>query len=239
MEINKKNEMDADRYSAEYRFGINSTAAYLFEHITTYRGHLSADDMDLYFEHMTYLLECTKEVFTTESRLLKTNAPVVVVGELRGNIDAALAVQELLAPTAPVLTTNLLFLGNYIDKEAKRANIAVLCLLFSLKIQDPDKVLLLRGFTENGSIATSILQPQCEELFGLERGLKMMELLLQTFERMPFACLVEDLFFAVHSGLPASNPLLIRLLDIPATLRHIEDCPIAYEVKVLYYNIFC
>lgn len=227
----KKIEVDVERYSAEYRFGVNSAAAYLFMYITTYRGQLFAEDMDLYFEHLTYLLECTKEVFSAESRLLKTNAPVVVVGELRGNINAALTVQQLLAPTAPVLTTNLIFLGNYIDK-GKGTNIAVISLLFSLKIQDPDKVLLLRGFTENGNMATSILQPQCEELFGIERGQKMMELLLQTFERMPFAVVIEDIIFAVHSGLPISKPLLIKLLDIPLTLRHIEDCPIAYEVRV-------
>lgn len=191
---------------------------------------MPAEDMDLYFEHMTYLLECTKEIFAAESRLLKTNAPVVVVGELRGNSDAALTVQQMLTPLAPVHTTNLIFLGNYIDKEKKGANIALLCLLFSLKIQDPDKVLLLRGFTENSNMATFILQPQCEELFGLERGRKMLELLLQTFERMPFAVVIEDIIFAAHSGLSVSNPLLTRLLDIPATLRHIEDCPIAYEV---------
>ncbi len=231
----KTTEVDSERYSAEYRFADNSVVVFFFKLITSWRG-LPPDNMEALFENMTSLFELTKAVFVSESRLLKSHSPAVIVGDLQGSINTALTVQQMLAPMAPVITTNLIFLGNYIEKEST-GNIAVLCLLFSLKLQDPDKVLLLRGFNENGPTATAILQSQCEGLFGRERGLKMMELLLQTFERMPFAVVIEDLIFVAHSGFPVTNPVLRMLLDIPPTLRRIEDNTTAFEVGFVLVNV--
>ena len=231
----KTTEVDSERYSAEYRFADNSVVVFFFKLITSWRG-LPPDNMEALFENMTSLFELTKAVFVSESRLLKSHSPAVIVGDLQGSINTALTVQQMLAPMAPVITTNLIFLGNYIEKEST-GNISVLCLLFSLKLQDPDKVLLLRGFNENGPTATAILQSQCEGLFGRERGLKMMELMLQTFERMPLAVVIEDLIFVAHSGFPVTNPVLRMLLDIPPTLRRIEDNPTAFEVGFVLVNV--
>ncbi|KAH9393254.1 hypothetical protein TYRP_021944 [Tyrophagus putrescentiae] len=191
----KTTEVDSERYSAEYRFADNSVVVFFFKLITSWRG-LPPDNMEALFENMTSLFELTKAVFASESRLLKSHSPAVIVGDLQGSINTALTVQQMLAPMAP----------------------------------DPDKVLLLRGFNENGPTATAILQSQCEGLFGRERGLKMMELMLQTFERMPLAVVIEDLIFVAHSGFPVTNPVLRMLLDIPPTLRRIEDNPTAFEL---------
>ena len=77
-----------------------------------------------------------------------------------------------------------------------------------------------------------MLEQRCVETFG-ER---FWCLLAETLDKMPFAVLIDEVIFCAHSGVPKSNRLAL-LLDIPPILRKVEDCPIAFEVRMLNTNI--
>lgn len=92
-------------------------------------------------------------------------------------------------------------------------------------------MILLRGFNENHSTASTILKPKCIKLFK-EKGDHLWEQLAQTLDMMPFAVLIDEAVICMHSGVPKSNTnRLVMMLDIPLRLRNIEDCPLAFEVR--------
>lgn len=128
-----------DRYSAEYRFGEGCVSRIFLEQIRRTRQVFDSEtDEDDCFQYLFNLFEGIKDVFSAESRLMKINAPAVVIGDILGNLDSALCIQTLLCPSVPVIPTTMVFLGNYIGTGPH--SLEVLCYLYALKLQSPDKV---------------------------------------------------------------------------------------------------
>jgi serine/threonine-protein phosphatase PP1 catalytic subunit len=97
----------------------------------------------------------------------------------------------------------VIFLGDYIDRGP--APLEVLERLFSLKIEEPGKTILLRGNHE---------LKETNRLDGLFRDLDFDEdrytRLNQVFDTMPVAAVISDRIFCVHGGIPGP----VKLSDI-------------------------
>lgn len=224
--------MNQDRYSAEYRFGAGSVSTIILKEVCSNElPFQTTDSSDQWLEYLKHLFDSIKDFFAVESRLMKINLPAVVVGQVLGSLTSVSTIQSMFCPILPVFTSNIIFLGNYIAEEAA-TSFQVLCYLYALKLQAPDKIILLRGYNENFQEAIKILGPQCRKLFGNQQGDRLFDLIAQTLDTMPFAVILNDSIFCAHSGLPTDKSLKL-ITEIPTILRNVEDCPIAYEVSNL------
>ncbi|CAH1962673.1 unnamed protein product [Acanthoscelides obtectus] len=85
-----------------------------------------------------------KEVFRAEPRMLELSSPCYIMGDLHGNVADLLHFERTLWHIGPGLSpSNLLFLGDYVDRGAY--SIEVISYLFSYKLQSPRKMNLVRG----------------------------------------------------------------------------------------------
>lgn len=217
--------MSEARYSAEYRFGSGSVSNVFLELIRK-TADVSQEDWNC----IRSLCESISDFFISEDRLIKLNAPVVVIGDILGNLAPIVAFDKLLCPSVPVLQNNMLFLGNYIGNGTH--NLEVICFVFSLKLQVPNKVILLRGFNENGKEAHKLLLPECQRKYGPEVGSLVCNLICEAFSKMPFGAIIDESVVCMHSGIPKSSGNRVTILeDIPKTLNNVEDCLPAYEVS--------
>lgn len=233
---NTNQPIDTLFYSAEIRFGTG--ISYSFIDVIRKRATMTnvlftpgQDKGEVLVKYMANLLDMAKVLLKNEDRLMKINAPVEVIGEIRGNLAAVITIEKLLCPTVPVLQSNLVFLGNYICPKGVH-NVEVLCFLLALKTQSPNKVILLRGHNESVKEASRILLKECESKYG-NVGKQVCSLLCSVLEMMPFAVIIDESILCLHSGLPVKSAAASNVnmfADIPSPLSNVEDNAVALEV---------
>ena len=89
----------------------------------------------------------------------------------------------------------VIFLGDYIDRGSE--SLDVLEKVFSLKIAEPDKIILLRGNHELKETN------RFEKLFeDLEYDEDLFTSINNVFDEMPVSAVISDKVFCVHAGIP-------------------------------------
>jgi diadenosine tetraphosphatase ApaH/serine/threonine PP2A family protein phosphatase len=132
-------------------------------------------------------------LFSLEPVLLHLRGPIVLVGDIHGNIDDLL---RIFGECGYPPHQRYLFLGDYVDRGL--FSIEVLTLLFALKCKFPDEIFLLRGNHETRSISTVYgLMGECKQRFGPV----LFSEFHYVFENLPIAAVVERALFCVHGGL--------------------------------------
>jgi len=128
------------------------------------------------------------------------DTPILIVADLHGDLSA---LQLALRKRTDLGCDTVIFLGDYIDRGP--AHLDVLKRLFSLKKEEPDKIILLRGNHE---------LRKTNRFEGLFRDLEYDEDLYarinQVFDNMPVAAVISDHTFCVHGGIPGP----VKLLEI-------------------------
>lgn len=100
-------------------------------------------------------------VFKAESNLLKVQEPVIIIGDIHGQFYDMIHMFEKVVDPKGIPQTNLLFLGDYVDRGI--FSLEVLVFLYSLKLNFPRSVIMLRGnhesraMTEHFTFRTEIL----------------------------------------------------------------------------------
>src|SRR5690606_23151044 len=85
----------------------------------------------------------TAKMVEREERVLKVGDPCYVIGDIHGNIEDLLTLERTLWRGMPFLTSNYLFLGDFVD----RGKWGFECFLYLMlaKLRCPNKIKLLRG----------------------------------------------------------------------------------------------
>ena len=142
------------------------------------------------------------KILDTEPAVIHTAAttPILIVADLHGDLNA---LKLVLRKRTDLGCDTVIFLGDYIDRGT--ASLEVLERLFLLKIEEPDKIILLRGNHE---------LKETNRYEGLFRDLDHDEDLYarinQVFDKMPVAAVISDKIFCVHGGIPGP----VRLSEI-------------------------
>jgi len=165
-------------------------------------------------------------ILENEPRCIFIQSPVYVFGDIHGNLEDLNFFADNVWKLGMQLTAGkFLFLGDYVDRGM--SSLECTAYLLALKIQNPDKVYLLRGNHELRDVngweehygERSFLW-QCRDRFGDEMGMRVWEEVNQVFDRLPLASVVDHDVFCVHGGIPrpisGSTNRIQDILMVPA-----------------------
>lgn len=112
--------------------------------------------------------------------------------------------------------TKYLFLGDYVDRGSFSCEVVLL--LFSLKLNYPKTIYMLRGNHECRQMTSFFnFRTECLHKYDLE----IYELFMECFDALPISCLVNDKFLALHGGL---SPELKTINDLK-NLQRFQEPP--------------
>lgn len=97
------------------------------------------------------LIEQMKKIAIATKRIVSVSSPVIVFGDLHGNLSDLLAYERIFWRMGPACaTSNYLFLGDYVDRG--EYSVEVVIYLMACKILAPDRFHILRGNHEVSAI---------------------------------------------------------------------------------------
>lgn len=143
-----------------------------------------------------------REIFYFEPAVIHTAAtnPILIVADLHGDLSA---LRIALRKRTDLGCDTVIFLGDYIDRGP--ASLDVLERLFLLKMEEPDKIILLRGNHELRETNRS------DGLFrDLDFDEDMYARINVVFDQLPVAAVISNHTFCVHGGIPGP----VRLSEI-------------------------
>ena len=178
------------------------------------------------------MLALARELIRKEPLLLRLESPAVTVPHVRSNLPVLHGLMQAFASLWPMAnSTNVVFLGNFVDPDQPDAADTVVYLL-CLKVLTPQRIHLLRGPLEScgAQLARSPLERQFKQLYGDEAC----SLLREIVDQLPFAAIVDQRVFLTSSGIPftaAANRRTSQIED----LNPLDKVPIG-KVTSLYLN---
>ena len=176
------------------------------------KSHLQQEGRVSKSDCIDIVIKATR-VMQEERNLLELMDPVTIVGDIHGQFYDLLRIFEL---GGSFESTKYLFLGDYVDRGS--FSIEVVLLLYAIKLNYPHSIFLLRGNHECRQM-TSFFNFRSECLHKYD--VQMYDIIMDSFDAMPIACIVNNKFIGVHGGL---SPDLITLSDI-ATLDRLVEPP--------------
>lgn len=151
------------------------------------------------------------ECFRKESNLVELKDPVTVVGDIHGQFYDFLRILEI---GGNFELTKYLFLGDYVDRGS--FSIEVLLLLYAIKINYKSTVFMIRGNHECRQLSSFFnFRAECLHKYDLE----VYDTIMDSFDALPIACIVNNKFLAVHGGI---SPDMQTLDDISRISRFAE-----------------
>ena len=176
-----------------------------------------------------YIIELAKEfqiLLEAQPMVVKMRTPVKIFGNLFGNFQDLMRIFELWkSPIDDGLGGDIdslayLFLGNYVDRGNR--GLETICLLMALKLKYPESITLLRGSHEDRLV--NILYGFGEECStrlheNINSPNSVFHTINNAFSWLPFAAIIDNKIFCVHSGI---GPNLKRIEDLNKITLPIE-----------------
>lgn len=137
--------------------------------------------------------ELALEIIKKEPTLVYMNEPVCIVGDIHGQYyDLCHLIEKAGKPKK----INYLFMGDYVDRGT--FSMEVVILLFALKLNFPESMVLLRGnhecrnMTQHFTFREEAIRKYDEDVY---------KLVMEVFDAMPLCAIVNKKYFAVHGGI--------------------------------------
>lgn len=166
---------------------------------------------------VTSILQEVMVILSFEPNLLELNPPVIIVGDIHGQLTDLFSLFSSSGGVDDDLEINgkykYLFMGDYVDRGYYSLN--TFLFLACLKIDYPDHIYLLRGNHE--SRGPSSLYGFSNEVLVTYGHLGLWELCIEAFRTLPIAAVTTitdpEIFrvFSVHGGLTPKIPFLEQI----------------------------
>ena len=141
------------------------------------------------------LVKLATNIFKSQPNLVCIEDPVTIVGDIHGQFYDFIKLIDPDVGGDPE-ENKYVFLGDYVDRGS--FSIEVLALLLSLKISHPKTVVMLRGNHECRQL-TSFFNFRVECLKKYDQ--QTYEIVMEMFDTLPLACLINARFLCVHGGI--------------------------------------
>ena len=161
---------------------------------------------DFYKKDLISLLKQAIGVLTQEPNLLYLNDPITIVGDIHGQFYDMMGMLELGRQDGDFGEKKYLFLGDYVDRGVW--GIEALIYLYSMKINYPRNIFLLRGnhetreCTQSYNFKQEVLHKHDQEVF---------DLIMDSFDCLPLAAVLNGDYFCAHAGI---SPAFDKVSDI-------------------------
>lgn len=175
-------------------------------------------------EIIAQILNSAQSIFEKQDLVLELQAPMYVIGDLHGNIFDLI---RLLNYTTMPPHSNLLFLGDYVDRG--EYSIDVIVLLFSLLIIYPDYVHLIRGNHEFEEM--NFTYGFFNEVDTRYKSRELYDKFNSVFQYMPLAAILNKKIFCVHGGI---SPTLQSIQQISKIKRPLENYEGEYVADLVW-----
>ena len=165
------------------------------------------------------LLQDARALFQREPNLLDVNTlPLVFVGDLHGDIETTKKIFEVYWPQ----DHTLVFLGDYVDRAIlPNGSLDTLQLLLEKKLEQPGRVLLLRGNHEFESVY--LYNGFGAEIYeAYEPPQQVLDAVRETFAQLPYVVTTAQGIVALHGGLPDLQALG-DLMVLPKGIHDAQD----------------
>ena len=161
------------------------------------------------------LCDKVKEIFIEESNVQPVTAPVIVCGDIHGQIYDLF---ELFEKGGQIPDSKYVFMGDYVDRGFN--SVEVFSLLLALKLKYPNYITLLRGNHESRQI--SYTYGFLEEVNKKYGNSNVWNYFTDLFDYLPIAALIEGKIFCIHGGLSPSISTVdqIRLINRKMEIPH-------------------
>ena len=161
------------------------------------------------------LCDKVKEIFIEENNVQPVTAPVIICGDIHGQIYDLF---ELFEKGGQIPDSKYVFMGDYVDRGYN--SVEVFSLLLALKLKYPNYITLLRGNHESRQI--SFTYGFLEEVNRKYGNSNVWNYFTDLFDYLPIAALIEGKIFCIHGGL---SPLIstvdqIRLINRKMEIPH-------------------
>ena len=217
--INDKNMSNINNININSNLELNIDK--IIEKLLSIRGHKPGKQVDLREEEIIYIIDKSLQIIKDQKALVELDVPLKIYGDIHGQYYDLLRIFDHFDFPDKI---NYLFLGNYID--FGKQSLGVICLLLSYKIKYPEKITLLRDNHES-SVVSRIngFYDECKRRFNVRIWRDFTNL----FNYLPFAAIIEERVFCVHSGL---SPELDTIEDINKIERptDIPDKGLLYDL---------
>ncbi len=168
------------------------------------RDHLKAEGR-IGAPELHKLLSDAIAVLKKEPNLIMLEEPVVIIGDIHGQFFDMIHMFEKVIDIRP--QARLLFLGDYVDRGL--FSIEVCVFLLSLKLSNPEDVVLLRGNHESRAMTTHFtFRNDVLRQYGDE---SIYEKFMECFDCLPVSCVVNEDYLCMHGGV---SPILNDVKDI-------------------------
>ena len=129
-----------------------------------------------------------------------------------------------------VISSNYLFLGDYVDRGKWGFECAVY--LMALKLLDPSKITLLRGNHEVRALQEKYsYKRECIQKYGEDYGERIWSLSNDLFDLLPVAATIDNAIICMHGGLSPNAQTLGQIRELTPVLSNPEqESKIAWEL---------
>ena len=163
------------------------------------------------------------EIFKQQPTLLTIQSPVIIVGDLHGNLlDLLTILKNQGAPP----WTKYLFLGDMVDRG--QFSVETIIFIYLMQINFPDDVFIIRGNHEVKSMCKSF--GFHEELMKKYNSENLFQTFIDTFDYTPFAALVDSSILCMHGGLGPKVQSLKSISTTKRPLRRISKKYASYDL---------
>ena len=161
------------------------------------------------------LTEHCEEILAGEPSLLQLSGPIVVVGDLHGNIDDLLRIFKRCGYPPD---TRYLFLGDYVDRGSY--SVEVMTLLVALKVRFPQSLYLVRGNHECCTMCSFFgFRAECL----MKYGESVYECFVRLFTFLPFAAVLNGTVFCCHGGISPDIQKVGQVTELNRPSRSFES----------------
>ena len=157
----------------------------------------------LSLDKLMELADDVRNLLRGEKQLIEVDGRVAVVGDTHGDLQSSVNALRIDADF-------YVFLGDYVDRGPQQ--LANINYLLSVKLEHPDKVVLLRGNHES---------PLMNYNYGFyyevarKYGADVYRVYAELFSLMPYSALINSTVFAVHGGIARRLSKLEEIEGLP------------------------